>query len=152
MELRFSVLGHSQPAGSKRAFARAGKVAVVDDNPRSTDWKQEVRGAAGLAMWDANLAGDLIDGPLLLVAEFVLARPQGHFGTGRNRKRVRPSAPLHPAVRPDTTKLLRAVEDALTGVVWRDDAQIVTQHATKRYGAPERVDVIVKTLDRHVGG
>ena len=40
-------------------------------------------------------------------------------------------------------KLTRAVEDALTGLVWRDDAQVVDEVLSKRYGAPERVEVRV---------
>jgi len=33
-------------------------------------------------------------------------------------------------------KLARAVEDALTGVIWADDAQIVDEVIRKRYGRP----------------
>jgi Holliday junction resolvase RusA-like endonuclease len=49
-----------------------------------------------------------------------------------------------PVVMPDATKLLRGLEDALTGVVWHDDAQIVSQHVEKRYAlGPECVVVTV---------
>jgi predicted short-subunit dehydrogenase-like oxidoreductase (DUF2520 family) len=43
-------------------------------------------------------------------------------------------------------KLARGVEDALTGIVWRDDAQIVVEHLEKRYGSPARCEVRVKYL------
>ncbi len=38
--------------------------------------------------------------------------------------------------RPDLDKLCRACLDSLTGIVWRDDAQVVRLEASKDYGAP----------------
>jgi Holliday junction resolvase RusA-like endonuclease len=46
-------------------------------------------------------------------------------------------------------KLARAVEDALTGVLWRDDAQIAIEQLSKHYAErdePERVRVRVEAL------
>jgi Holliday junction resolvase RusA-like endonuclease len=81
------------------------------------------------------------DGPVGLAVVFHLRRPKGHFGTGRNADRVKASSPAWPCVKPDCTKLLRGVEDAMTGIVWRDDAQVVEQMVSKVYGAPERAQV-----------
>jgi Holliday junction resolvase RusA-like endonuclease len=146
--LAFVVLGRPQPAGSKRAFPirRAGKVtgvAVVDDAKRSAPWKDSVAAAANMA----HAGGPPLLGPLELTVDFYLARPAGHYGTGRNHERVKPSSPAFPAVRPDATKLVRAVEDALTGLVWRDDAQVVVQAVRKRYGTPERAEVTIIELE-----
>lgn len=144
MRAEFVVYGRPQPAGSKRAFkhAHTSRVIVVDDNPKSKTWKQEIAGAAHNA-----LAGRaLFDGPLVLEVTFVLKRPKGHYGTGRNASAVKPSAPAYPVTKPDTTKLIRCLEDALTGVLWRDDAQVVTQYAWKQYGEPECCEVTVRSL------
>jgi Holliday junction resolvase RusA-like endonuclease len=46
--------------------------------------------------------------------------------------------------RPDVLKLARAAEDALTGIVWRDDSQIVHETLAKVYGEPERLEVAVR--------
>lgn len=43
-------------------------------------------------------------------------------------------------------KLARAAEDALTGILWRDDAQICDEVIRKRYGEPARVEIEVRTL------
>lgn len=138
--IEFEVLGRPQPAGSKRAFKHphTGRIIVKDDAKGSRPWKQQVSGAAAAAY-----AGELLAGPLRLEVTFFLARPKGHYGTGRNIGLVRASAPGYPIVKPDTTKLLRAVEDALTGVLWRDDAQVIDQRAMKLYGTPERCLVTV---------
>jgi len=135
----FTVYGVAQPAGSKRAgMSKSGKMFVRDDAKRSRPWKTQVSQAAGEAV---NGAG-LLEGPLFLSVAFYAPRPKGHYGA----RGLRPSAPAYPAVRPDVTKLLRGVEDACTGIVWRDDAQVVEQHAVKRYGEPARVEVTVSRL------
>lgn len=138
-EVTFTVYGQPQPAGSKTAGkTKSGKLFVRDSARGSAPWKRQVAQAAGEAM---NGAG-LLDGALELSVIFTVPRPKGHFGA----RGLRPSAPEHPTVRPDVTKLLRAVEDACTGVVWRDDAQVVAQHALKGYGEPACAEVEVHTL------
>jgi Holliday junction resolvase RusA-like endonuclease len=151
-DLEFRVLGHPQPGGSKRAFPirRAGQltghVAVTDSNPRAKDWAALVIAAAFDA---ANGRQDLpFTGPLSLAVEFTLKRPAGHYGSGRNHQQLKPSAPRLPSVRPDITKLLRVLEDALTGIAWRDDAQIVTQLALKNYGHPEGAHIKITRIDQ----
>jgi Holliday junction resolvase RusA-like endonuclease len=143
-EVVVRVLGHPQPAGSKTAFQhpKTGRIIVKDAAKNSRPWKQEVAGAAEAQMGRLGLT--LLDGPLEMELVFVLARPKAHYGTGRNSGVVKPSAPEFPATRPDVDKLSRAVLDALSGVVYRDDAQIVEKVARKRYGAPERVEIRVR--------
>ena len=81
-------------------------------------------------------------GALRVSFTFYRPRPKGHFGA----KGVRPSAPRYPTTKPDVLKLARAVEDALTGVLWRDDAQIVAESIYKDYGEPARVVVTVEEI------
>lgn len=144
LKLLFTVHGLARPAGSKRAFPfqrREGGlgVRVTDDNPKSRGWKNLIAGAAA----DAHAGRPLLQGPLRLVLAFYLPRPKGHFG----RKGLLPSAPGRPIVKPDVLKLTRAVEDALSKVVWRDDAQIVCEELGKFYGEPARVEVFVEELN-----
>jgi Holliday junction resolvase RusA-like endonuclease len=144
-----TVYGRPQPAGSKRAFVnrRTGRAHVVDAAKGSAPWKQEVAGAALKACDGEPL---LLDGPLILDIRFYLTRPKGHYRTGKNAHLLRDSAPDYPTTKPDTTKLLRAVEDALTTVVWKDDAQVVYQLASKHYGTPERCVIRVDHAPRPI--
>lgn len=141
----FTVYGKPQPAGSKRAFQHrhTGRIVVTDANTKSRSWKNDVADAAAAAMNGRQL----LDGPLSLIVVFTVPRPKGHYGTGRNSAVIRDSAPRWPAVKPDATKLVRAVEDALTGIVWRDDAQVVHQAVTKRYGEPARAQIFVDRIE-----
>lgn len=121
-----TVAGKPEPAGSKRAFVPKGwtRAVVTDANAKAKPWKRMVAACA-----EEQAGRVVLEGPLKLTVVFELARPKGHLG----KNGVRASAPAHPTVKPDATKLLRGVEDALTGILWRDDAQIVEQHVTKRY-------------------
>jgi Holliday junction resolvase RusA-like endonuclease len=134
--ITFFVPGLPAPGGSKRAFVVGGRAVLTEDCKRSKPWRSRVAAVAN----DAH-AGPPLDGPLALEMVFSLPRPKGHFGSGRNAGRVRPSAPAYPATKPDTTKLVRSTEDALKGIVWRDDAQVVEQVARKVYA--DRPGVLV---------
>lgn len=139
--LSFTVHGQPATAGSKRGFynAKARRVIITDDSAKSRPWKAQVADKAAEAM-----AGeDLLQGPLAAAFAFYVPRPKGHFGA----KGVRASAPPFPAVKPDVLKLARAVEDALTGIVWRDDAQIVQETIAKRYGEPARCEITVTAMN-----
>lgn len=141
--LRFAVVGVAKPGGSKRAFAHpsTGRIIVTEDS-KNKPWRQEVAGAGAVAMGER----DLFLGALAVTFTFVRPRPRGHFGTGRNAGLVKATAPAFPTTRPDVLKLARAAEDALTGIVWRDDSQIVDERLLKVWGAPERLEVVVRAL------
>ena len=126
-DITFFVPGIPRPGGSKRGFfnAKLKRVIITEDNKRSKDWRASVAQAASEAVEQA------LDGPLRARFEFVMPRPRGHYG---KRGTLKSNAPLYHHIRPDATKLVRSTEDALKGIIWRDDSQIVTQHATKRYG------------------
>ncbi len=139
----FTVHGMAMPGGSKR-IGRArgtGRPIVLDDNPKTSDWKQEVGIISGTLMRGRKP----FEGPLGLEVTFFRPRPVSHYG----RHGLKPSAPKFPVVKPDTTKLLRPFEDALTGILWNDDAQIVDQVIRKRYCAQDaepRVEVRVTVI------
>lgn len=140
----FTVYGIPQPGGSKKGFivrpkGKKPRVVITDDNEEKVKpWRNNVEAVA------SELIGErpMFAGPLMLVAEFYVPRPKGHYGTYG----VRRSAPRYPVTRPDATKLLRPLEDALTGILWQNDAQIVEQIVRKRYGEPPRVEVKVAVI------
>jgi Holliday junction resolvase RusA-like endonuclease len=140
--IAFTVFGQPEPGGSKRAFVTGGRARVVDANPRAKGWKDRVAQVAG-----EHFQGELLDGPLELELTFYSPRPRSHYRTGKNSHRLRDSAPEFPTTRPDAGKLARATTDALTGVLWRDDAQVVDDHHYKRYGAPARCVVRIRRKD-----
>ena len=60
------------------------------------------------------------------------------------------SAPFYHTTKPDALKLARSTEDALTGIVWADDAQTAVLEISKRYadaGEPCGCQIVIQTLD-----
>lgn len=127
----FFVPGIPATAGSKRPHMNkaTGKAYVSDDCKKGPAWRTSVETAAAAAYH-----GDILRGPLDLAIVFYQLRPLSHYGTGKNAGKLRPNCPRYPAKRPDATKLLRCTEDALKGLLWADDGQIVITRATKLYG------------------
>lgn len=131
----FCVYGTPAPQGSKRGFVnRSGGVSMVESSAKVKPWRQDVKHAA----LDFLAAGDPITGPVRVDITFLLARPKGHYRTGKNSALLRDSAPEFPAVKPDVDKLLRSTLDALGEAgVWKDDAQVVGANVWKLYADPK---------------
>jgi Holliday junction resolvase RusA-like endonuclease len=142
LEIKFFVPGVPKTAGSKRAFIPKGwtRAIITEDCKGSKDWRGDVKRFAS-----ENYHGPLLEGPLEVEFVFQLTRPNGHFRTGKNAGIEKDSAPPYPHRKPDVLKLARAAEDALSSVLYRDDAQIVVETLRKVYGVPG-LWVTVKTL------
>lgn len=116
------VAGTPAPQGSKRVF----NGHVVDVNPRALkEWRELVAHEAqryGVQRIETE--------PVQITLDFYFSRPKAHF---RANGQIKDSAPHYPATRPDIDKLARAVLDALTGVAFRDDAQVARLDVRKRY-------------------
>lgn len=112
------VPGRPAPQGSKR---HVGHGILIESSKAVGPWRTT------LAWHAAHLhRGPLLTTALAVHLEFVMPRPVAC------PKRSTPAATR----RPDIDKIARAVLDALTGVVWRDDSLIVDLHATKRIADP----------------
>jgi Holliday junction resolvase RusA-like endonuclease len=121
MPVTFTAWGVPQPKGSTRAFIRGGRAIVTSDNPSLAKWESAVRFAAAKVVEQAGHR--LFEGPVLLRVTFHVPRP----------KSVSPRVRPFPTTRPDLSKIIRAIEDPLTGVLWRDDAQVIAVEAAKFY-------------------
>lgn len=119
--LRFTVYGDPLPKGSVRAFTPKGwnRPILTSATKGLKKWEEKIASAA-----NAQANGILLTGPVHVKIAFFLTRPQSL------PKKVR----LH-TKRPDLDKLIRGATDALTGIVWKDDAQAVSILATKHYTA-----------------
>lgn len=122
--LTFVVFGLPAAQGSKRHIGRG---ILIESSKAVSPWRQDVKTAA-LACTPHDW---VMDSPITLSVTFRFKRPKSHFG----KKGLLPSAPQHlTSVRSgDLDKLLRSTLDALTGVAYNDDSQVVTVNASKRY-------------------
>jgi len=128
--LTFFVDGIPKPAGSKRAFVMNGRAIIVDANKNAKDWKTDVKFAAK-ELIERERQTLPVRGPIKLTVVFTMPRPKYHYG----KHGIKADAPKWHTVKPDATKLLRGTEDALTSLLWGDDAQIAVQKVSKVYGS-----------------
>ena len=149
--IAFTVLDKPQPQGSTRGFVIPGKggakprAIVTSDNKKMKPYRQQLSWAALQACEAAGISGLFADKHVPVAVEFLFffAKP-----ASINKKRT------HLVVKPDIDKICRSTIDAMTGIVFADDAQIVQLTASKHYGIPERAEIIVTNLEAggdHVG-
>jgi len=132
----FKVYGEPKPKGSMKCVGGRGKVKhqlveSVDDG----GWRGVVAGGARRFVHEK--AGE--HQSVYVEMTFSLSRPQSHYGTGRNARRVANSAPLWPTLQGvgDSDKLARLVLDALQDAgVLRNDAQVRPLYVDKAYWDP----------------
>lgn len=137
----FFVHGIPAPGGSKKAFfnPKTHRIVVTDDAKRNRPWRDMIASTA-LAAGVAPIVG-----PIRLSVTFRMPRPKSHY---RSDGTIKPNAPRWHVVRPDATKLLRALEDALTGIAWRDDSEIARQDVVKEYtDSTPGASVVVSTIE-----
>jgi len=140
MTVDFFVPGVPAPGGSKSYMgqSKSGRAIIRDSSKRAPAWKDSVNTHAIQAMNGRPVIDKGV--PLVCNFEFIMPRPQGHYRTGKHEGELKDWAinKKH-TTKPDTLKLQRPTEDAMTGVVWTDDSQVFEQSATKRYAMPGEV-------------
>ncbi len=135
------VRGIPVPQGSVRAFVnpKTGRAQVVSTQRGGPlgAWRDRIATEAQMQMGERPP----IRGPVKLQARFTFPRPSAHYG----KNGLLPSAPVHKTTAPDVDKLTRAF-DALTGIIWIDDAQVVEMHVAKGFGDEPGVRLRVSAL------
>jgi crossover junction endodeoxyribonuclease RusA len=121
--ISFVAIGTPVPKGSMKAFMRPGMrfPIVTNDNDKTRPWASAVQNAAIVA---TKYATEVLfkSGPVSVDVDFYLPRPKSL-----------PNKVTAHCKKPDVDKLLRAILDALKGVIWTDDSQVVDIHGTKHY-------------------
>jgi crossover junction endodeoxyribonuclease RusA len=114
-ELTIDVAGEPASQGSHSVIH--GRIVQVN-SAKHKRWRNAVAFAALELVTDG---WELLDEPLELSVIFYLPRPK----TVQDR--------AYPSVMPDVDKLLRAVFDSLSGVIYVDDSRVVRVSAQKVY-------------------
>lgn len=146
--MTFFVPGIPAPGGSKRFVGhskKTGRAILIDDaGQRNKDWRSIVGLCSSAAMRENAIAS--FTGPLRVRFDFIMPRRKGDFDSKGD---IKLSAPFYHITKPDALKLARSTEDALTGIVWNDDAQTAILDISKRYadkGEPCGCQVTIQTL------
>lgn len=84
-------------------------------------------------------------GPVMVSVASVMSVPASWSRKKRNEAIC---GNIVPTSKPDIDNLFKGVADALNGIAYRDDAQIVTGTSTKRYGLTPEVRVTVAAINQ----
>lgn len=138
--IQFTVYGEPVAQGRPRASTQGGFVKMYDPE-KSKDYKQYVRLAAGQHAPEKPL-----EGPLSMVMIAYRPIPKSF---SKKKAAAAERGEILPVSKPDVDNYLKGVKDALKGIIWGDDSQVVDAFARKRYSARPRIEVKIKQLSEN---
>lgn len=135
--IKFTVPGSPVPKGRARAFVRNGKIAHY--TPEETArYEDIVRAEANKMMWAC-----VADGPVSVKIKLFIKIPASF---NKKKKDEARNGEIRPTSRPDIDNYIKAICDAMNGIVYNDDSQVVKMTAEKYYSELPRAEVEVIQL------
>jgi crossover junction endodeoxyribonuclease RusA len=133
-QIAFRAFGIPKPQRRPQAWfnKKTGRASVYNLK-NAEDWKGCIALAAQPFVTTTPLAG-----PLSVSMTFWFPRPKNHYGSGKNAKTLKPSAPRFPSSKgkEDVDNIFKPVADVLTVLrLWDDDGQIVIAHVYKEFAS-----------------
>lgn len=135
--IQFTVYGEPVAQGRPK-FSTASGFPKAYDPAKSRDYKDYVRLAAAEHAPTALLEGSI--GMMLTIYRSI---PKSF---SKKKVVLAEAGDLRPTTKPDVDNYLKGVKDALKGVIWKDDSQVVEVFAQKRYSVRPRIEVKIKDL------
>ena len=135
--ITFRVDGTPVPKGRPR-FARRGKFVSTYTDKSTLQYEDLVADGAKRAMG----ASEPFEVPLEAFFYFSMPIPKSY-----SKKRTEAClSGLERPLKKDLDNLIKSVSDGMNKIVYKDDAQIVSLHATKVYGEPY-MEVLIKEAE-----
>jgi Holliday junction resolvase RusA-like endonuclease len=134
--LTFKVDG--DPVGKQRArYAKRGNFVQTYTPDKTRNYESSIKEAAIQAMGSNEILETPVNLYLYIRAPIPKSLPKKRIEACLNGLEK-------PIKKPDASNVLKSVEDAMNGVVYKDDSQIVNIHVTKVYSSQSGIDVCVK--------
>ena len=129
----FVVYGTPIGKGRPRATSRGGFVRMYTD-AKTLGFEAAVADEARTAMsqWE------LFDTPMQLQLSAYYPIPKSW---SKKKRQLAIDGEIYPQVKPDLDNVMKAVLDAMNGIVYVDDSQVINLVATKRYSTDPRIEV-----------
>lgn len=137
-DLRFTVPGEPQGKGRPRVGRVAGQARMF--TPAKT---VAYEGLIAMAAQQVMRGRPLIEGPVML--EVAMYHPI-RASWSKKKQAAALANQMLPTLKCDADNCLKAICDALNGVAWKDDVQVVDLHLRKRFAETPRVEVIITPL------
>jgi len=138
VQISFTVPGNPVAKGRARAFKRGNHIGHY--TPATTaNYENLVKLLASQEMAGKKL----FDGPVSLYVNLTFTVPESW---SRKRKEMALMGEIYPTVKPDLDNCLKILGDALNGVVWVDDKQVVDVRVRKYYSSKPCAVVSVEPI------
>lgn len=138
-QVHFTVPGQPQGKGRPR-IGKVGKHARMFTPEKTVAYESLV----GLFASQAMQGKPLIAGPVSVSMMLVFGIPASWSKKKRTQAQ---NAEIWPTTKPDMDNVVKAVFDAINGVVWVDDVQVVNLAVSKSYGDQPAVHVAVMPME-----
>lgn len=137
--LAFTVPGEVRGKGRPR-IVKIGGFSRMAADAKTASYENKVAVFAMEAMQACGMAAQHFDGPVCVT---MTARMVPAASASRKARLAMLSGDAPPTKKPDADNLAKVV-DALNGLVWRDDAQIVDLAVRKVYAEVPGLDVVIR--------
>ena len=128
----------TNPVGKQRArYAKRGNFVQTYTPDKTRNYEALIKEAAIQAMG----SNEILETPVNL---YLYIRAPIPKSLSKKRLEACLNGLEKPIKKPDASNVLKSVEDAMNGVVYKDDSQIVNIHVTKVYSSVPGVDICVK--------
>ena len=136
----FRIIVPGEPCGKQRARTfydpRVGR--VVSKTPEKTKSYETLIRELFATKYEGAVP---LQGPAVLHVFIYRGIPKS---TSMKKAAMMESGLIRPTTKPDCSNVLKAVEDALNGLAYRDDSQLVDEFPHKYYSATPRVEIRVE--------
>jgi Holliday junction resolvase RusA-like endonuclease len=130
----FTVYGEPVAQGRPR-FAMRGNHVMTYDPEKSQLYKDTVYSIAL-----QNKPKELMQGPIVLTIKCHRGIPKSILSSKKKLGKAM-SGELRPTTKPDVDNYAKGIKDALKGVIWQDDSQVVSLTVSKHYSITPRVEI-----------
>ena len=132
----FKVEGN--PVGKQRArYAKRGNFVQAYTPEKTRSYETLIKESAKQAMGSS----EPLETPVTLYLYIRLPIPKSY---SKKRTEACLNGSENPIRKPDSSNILKSVEDGMNSVVYKDDCQIINHHISKVYSSQAGVDICVK--------
>lgn len=133
--IEFTVPGEPKGKGRPR-FSRVGKFTKTYTDAKTKMYEEKIASAARLQMYPH----EPLETPLSISLHLHLGVPTSY---SKKRREACLTGEEWPMKKPDIDNVAKAFLDAMNGIVYKDDVQVIRLHVTKTYSILPGVHIIV---------
>ena len=136
LQIEFTVLGDPKGKGRPR-FSRVGKFTKTYTDAKTRMYEEKIASAARLAMFPH----EPLETPVAVFMEINVPIPTSY---SKKRKEACLLGVEMPCKKPDADNILKGILDAMNGIVYKDDVQVIKINVLKKYSFEPCVYVVIK--------